>query len=96
MRVTLRDEQIGQLYRRTSDLVRRVIEGTLPFEPTMNALQKIIEGRMEPQTARLQEERICVAMANHCSICGALFSEADDICSNGHQIGSSYFAAPQR
>ncbi|MCH7492772.1 hypothetical protein IID19_04300 [Patescibacteria group bacterium] len=25
-----------------------------------------------------------------CSICGGLFADGDDICSNGHQIGKKY------
>lgn len=39
------DEQLGNLARRLLEVERRVSEGTIPFTPTMQALQTIIEGK---------------------------------------------------
>ena len=41
------DEEYGCLVRRTGELVRRVDEGTLPFQEVMDGLQVLIEGRGE-------------------------------------------------
>jgi len=38
------DEQYGQLQRRLDEVARRVDEGTISFQDTMNALQTIAEG----------------------------------------------------
>lgn len=37
------DEQYGQLCRRAGELIRRVDEGTLPFDETFSELQRLIE-----------------------------------------------------
>ena len=42
------DDQYGKLTRRLDELKRRADEGTIPFEPTMNALTPIIEGKAAP------------------------------------------------
>ena len=47
------DEQYGQLVRRTSELVRRVDEGTVPFDETMNGLQMLIEESTKRQTFKV-------------------------------------------
>ncbi|MBI3088852.1 MAG: hypothetical protein HYY99_01180 [Candidatus Colwellbacteria bacterium] len=39
------DEQYNRFRRRADELVRRVDEGTLPFDKVMDALQATIEGR---------------------------------------------------
>ncbi len=44
-RQSVTDEQYGQFCRRLDDLKRRLLQGTLPFEPTMKAVQDIIEGK---------------------------------------------------
>ena len=41
------DEEYGNLSRKLSELCRRVDEGTLPFEATMEGLQRLIEGQGE-------------------------------------------------
>lgn len=46
-RKSVTDEQVGQLHRRTAEVIRRVSEGTLAFEATMLALQEVIEGAYE-------------------------------------------------
>ena len=38
------DEQYGQLQRRLDEVARRVDEGTILFQDTMDVLQKIVEG----------------------------------------------------
>ena len=38
------DEMYGQFQRRLDEVARRVDEGTIPFEETMDSLQKVIEG----------------------------------------------------
>ena len=38
------DEQYGQLWRRLEEVARRVDEGTIRFEPTMDDLQKLVVG----------------------------------------------------
>ncbi len=47
-RKSVTDEQVGQLHRRTAEVVRRVSEGTISFGRTMYTLQRIIEGHHEP------------------------------------------------
>ena len=37
------DDQYGQLWRRLEEVARRVREGTIPFDPTMDVLQRLIE-----------------------------------------------------
>src|SRR5579859_1622029 len=39
------DEQYGKLTRKLDEVARRVDEGTIPFEPTMLQLQKLVEGK---------------------------------------------------
>ena len=39
------DELYGRLQRRLDEVARRADEGSISFEPTMDALQQIIEGR---------------------------------------------------
>ncbi len=39
------DEEYGNLSRRLSEVSRRVDEGTLPFEATMEGLQRLVEGQ---------------------------------------------------
>ena len=87
------DEQLGQLCRRTNDLIRRVTEGTIPLEATMDVLQDIIEGKSETATNR--DMVVCGQDGNHCTICHAFFGESDDVCAGGHMIGESY-PAPRR
>ena len=86
------DQLIGQMYRRTNELMRRVNEGTLSFEPTMEALQDIIEGRHEPAKRPSKPEgRVCgVWNGNRCTVCNCFFGDGDDICAHGHEIGVSY------
>ena len=43
------DDQYGQLQRRLGEVARRVDEGTLLLDATMDALQMLIEGRSENQ-----------------------------------------------
>ena len=43
MRRCVTDEQYGQLSRRAGELVRRIDEGTLPFQQTMDKLQVLIQ-----------------------------------------------------
>lgn len=43
-RRSVTDEQFGQLTRRTDELKLRVDEGVVPFDVTMDGLQKLIEG----------------------------------------------------
>lgn len=40
------DEQYGKFCRRIDDLSRRIKEGSIPYEPTFNLLQKISEGSL--------------------------------------------------
>lgn len=43
----LTDEEIGQIYRKTNEIIRRVNEGTISFEDSVEAMQKIvIEGHV--------------------------------------------------
>ena len=42
------DEQYGKLKRRLDEVARRVDEGTIPLEPTMLQLQRILEGKDTP------------------------------------------------
>jgi len=42
-RKRVNDAQYGALWRRLKEVARRVDEGTIPFEKTMAALQKIVE-----------------------------------------------------
>src|SRR3989338_7140710 len=37
------DDQYGQLWRRLEEVARRGREGTVPFDPTMDVLQRLIE-----------------------------------------------------
>lgn len=42
----LTDEQIGKLYRKTNEIIRRVNEGTISYESSLEGMQKIIiEGK---------------------------------------------------
>lgn len=42
----LTDEEIGKLYRKTGEIIRRVNDGTISFEDSLEAMQKIvIEGK---------------------------------------------------
>lgn len=41
------DEQYGQLWRRLEEVARRVDEGTVPFQPTMDGLQFLIQPSCE-------------------------------------------------
>ncbi len=45
-RGSVADEQYGQLWRRLSEVARRVDEGTLSFDATMDVLQAVIEGKL--------------------------------------------------
>src|SRR3989344_6526933 len=47
------DDQYGQLWRRLEEVARRVREGTIPFDPTMTALQKVVEGMVQQTAVRL-------------------------------------------
>lgn len=38
----LTDEEIGKIYRKTNEIIRRINEGTIPFEDSVEAMQKII------------------------------------------------------
>lgn len=42
------DEQYGNLWRRVTELVRRVDEGTIPYNPIMDGLQNLIEESTKP------------------------------------------------
>lgn len=42
------DDQYASISRRLDELKRRVDEGTIPYEPAMNALTPIIEGKAAP------------------------------------------------
>src|SRR3989344_3445756 len=44
------DDQYGKLQRRLEEVARRVDEGTLPLDTTIDALQVLIEGRSENRT----------------------------------------------
>ena len=44
-RKSVTDEQFGRLQRRLGELARRVDEGSVEFEPTMSALQLLVEGK---------------------------------------------------
>jgi len=44
-RGSVADEQYGQLWRRLGEVARRVDEGTIPFDATMDALQGLVEDR---------------------------------------------------
>lgn len=44
-RKSVADEQYGQLWRKLDEVARRVDEGTIPFDETLQALQGIVEGR---------------------------------------------------
>ncbi len=44
-RTIVSDEQYGKLQRRVSDLVRRVDQGTIGYDHTMERIQAILEGR---------------------------------------------------
>ncbi len=43
--IGITNEERGALDKRLDDLKRRLREGTLPFQPVMDALQQIIEGK---------------------------------------------------
>jgi len=43
------DEQYGEIWRKLQDLARRISQGTLPFDLTMDLLQEIIEGKKTPK-----------------------------------------------
>lgn len=40
-------DEYGQLWRRLQEVARRVDEGTLPFDATMDALQAVVEGKIQ-------------------------------------------------
>ncbi len=94
-KVALSGEHIGQLCRRTHELVGQVVEGTLPFDRTMTALQALIEGKRmvvapePPENESVTE--ICQTFAGcRCTICGNCFADGDDTCGGGHTIGQKY------
>ena len=84
------DEQFGQLCRRLNDLTRRVVEGTISFKPTMEAIQSIIEGGRKPALEQHEEVRCEARNGCRCTICGGYFGDGDDVCASGHQIGVEY------
>lgn len=43
------DEQNRRLWRRFGEIARRVDEGTIPFDTTMQGLQALVEGQKTPQ-----------------------------------------------
>ena len=43
------DEQYGRIWKKVQDLVRRISQGTLPFDLTMDLLQEISEGKKMPK-----------------------------------------------
>jgi len=92
-RSSVSDEQIGRLHRRTDDMIRRVIEGTISFESTMDVMQAIIEGKHEPAPkSAVSRMKVCAVFSgNRCTICGSYFADGDSICGCGHEIGASYF-----
>ena len=55
-RRSVTDEQLGRLCRRLSEVVRRVDEGAISYDRTMEILQALIEGkspRAIPQTFKV-------------------------------------------
>ncbi len=44
-RKSVTDEQFGRLQRRLGELARRVDEGSVAYDPTMSALQLLVEGK---------------------------------------------------
>ena len=80
------DEQLGQLARRTGEVVRRVSEGTISFDVAMGSMQEIIEGNPKPEEVMVK----CEAFnGSRCTICGSYFDEGD-ICNLGHMLGCTY------
>ena len=87
------DEQIGRMHRRADDLIRRVIEGTISFNPTMDALQAIIEGKHDSVKQPEAQMQVCEVFSGcRCTICGSYFGDSahDTVCQQGHHIGGSY------
>ena len=93
VRRSITDEQIGAMHRRANDLIRRTIEGTIGFEPTMDVLQDAIEGRYEPVETSKAATQICEVFSGcRCTICGGFFGDSalDTVCASGHIIGREY------
>ena len=47
--VRLPNEDLGSLYRRVAEIVRRVEEGTIPLDEAKTGLQRIIERKRNPE-----------------------------------------------
>lgn len=80
------DEQLGRIYARANEVVRRVREGALDFDRTMDALQEIVEGKHEEQVKQKQQLVVCQILNScQCSICGGFFGDSalDTICQSG-------------
>lgn len=94
-RVCVNGPQCRELQVRFGEVMRRVIEGTLTFKPTAEALQKIIEGEHEigKQQAQGSDMVLCQAFSGcRCTICGGYFGDSalDVVCPSGHVIGQYY------
>lgn len=57
-RKRVEDDQYGQLWRRLTEVARRVDEGSILFDATMENLTKIIENRPLDPSAPLGEDRV--------------------------------------
>lgn len=56
-RLSVTDDQYGQLWRRLEEVARRVREGTLGFSETMTALQGVVEGTVQQTIASFQFDK---------------------------------------
>jgi hypothetical protein len=89
--IGITDKESHQLYESIDAIVKMIREGSLTIEPTIVALQAIVEGKHEPKKEAQEPEKvICgVFSGGRCTIDGSFFDEGD-ICMHGHQIGQSY------
>ncbi len=52
--IRLPDEKLGFLYRRFKEMISRIEKGVLEYKATADELQKVIEGRILPETVHLR------------------------------------------
>lgn len=56
MKTTVTNEQIATFTRRTNELYRRLMEGTLPIEAALAGLQKLVEGNFGSKAVDLDAD----------------------------------------
>ncbi len=86
--------ELKELHDKFGEIVRRVVDGTIKFDATKSALQRVVEGEFKhsipPTPSRPDVQMVtCQAEANHCSICHTFMDEGG-VCQQGHQLGGSY------